>query len=724
MSPSTIPKAKRDNVRVFLPVFEDEACCMSYDNKLHLLMSKGFCQPPFTEVSWSMSPQTPPSLSPQVRHFIRLVRKVRPGLDRHYRDATVNLTKVIRELREDPRGCADLQDALRTLIQSCDLTEVFLESGLHLEDSFFSEITKRFEYKVLPKVSTSKDFAAVLRAVFSHDHDAQWVQDVPDNVWHEFFSLFLLLDTDWITLVKPQILHALEVLSIRLAALGSQGFLQERLAAQPLMQSAFIRQNRWLHLFVEGRDMAPKTEEILSVLDDCRSAAEWVRSNRHIYGISLRLTFTLVRIVQTIERMEVLFSLLRLLDSSFQKKEQDLAASSMLSDQTALIQFFKSTVKNEVTRFELRAYLKSNLELLAFQATEYTGKTGEHYITATRSEWESMLISALKGGAIVGLLVVLKQLISSMGLPLAFEALSFGLLYGFGFIAITSVGGTLATKQPAMTASRFASALDQSKTDNQAMENLTEMVVRLIRSQSIALCGNFVVAFPVAALIALPFALIDWPIASSYKSHLFLQNIHPMQSLSVYYAALTGVLLFVSGLLAGGANNWFLFNQIGTRIQHSSWLGKLVSIKNSQRFVSWVETEFGTWVGNMSLGLMLGIIPFLGVIFGLPLDVRHVTFSSGTFGMALASLKFEISVADALFITFGVLTIGLLNLAVSFTLTLLLVIRSRGIQFGSTRLLISKVLGRLRQTPLDFVWPPREMKILPPSSGAPPHVLN
>ncbi len=159
----------------------------------------------------------------------------------------------------------------------------------------------------------------------------------------------------------------------------------------------------------------------------------------------------------------------------------------------------------ELRRFELRQFLAQNVELLAFQITEHTGRAGEHYITRTRSEWIWMVKSAALGGVITAGVAIIKTIITRAHLPLGPETLTIGLLYAGGFLLIGALGGTLATKQPAMTASTLASALDVAASGKEAMENLSEVIVRTIRSQLGAVWGNFFVAFPVAIGLSLPF---------------------------------------------------------------------------------------------------------------------------------------------------------------------------------------------------------------------------
>jgi site-specific recombinase len=270
------------------------------------------------------------------------------------------------------------------------------------------------------------------------------------------------------------------------------------------------------------------------------------------------------------------------------------------------------------------------------------------------------------------------------------------------------MGATLATKQPAMTASTLAATLDESAASHSAMEALAEVIVRTVRSQLAALFGNFLFAFPTALLIAAPFTYGGVPLMSQATAHHYLESLHGLHSLSFLYAALAGVCLFVAGLLAGVADNWFVFNHVGSRLRHSEVLRKMVGAHNLDRAIQTIDHNLGFWVGNMALGFFLGCMPALGAMTGLPLDIRHITFSSAQFGASLMSLQFHVPLMTSLAVAATVFLIGLINLAVSFSLTLFVVVKSRRIRFSQTPLLLRKLGRRLRQRPLEFFIPMRD----------------
>jgi site-specific recombinase len=102
---------------------------------------------------------------------------------------------------------------------------------------------------------------------------------------------------------------------------------------------------------------------------------------------------------------------------------------------------------------------------------------------------------------------------------------------------------------------------------------------------------------------------------------------------------------------------------------------------------------------------MLGTIGQLGVFFGLPVDIRHITFSSANFAFALVGLDHQISWQLALYSLLGILLIGIVNLGVSFSLAMLVALRSRRVSFGRGSTLVHLLWRRFRSGGRDFSFP-------------------
>jgi site-specific recombinase len=116
----------------------------------------------------------------------------------------------------------------------------------------------------------------------------------------------------------------------------------------------------------------------------------------------------------------------------------------------------------------------------------------------------------------------------------------------------------------------------------------------------------------------------------------------------------------------------------------------------------------GALAGNFFFGLMLGSIGQIGVFFGLPIDIRHITFSSANFSFALVGLDHQLSWETWLISLSGIVLIGMVNLTVSFSLALLIALRSRKVSFEQSGALLTLLCKRFLRRGRDFFFPPSE----------------
>lgn len=623
------------------------------------------------------------------RELKRYIRLLRPGLLEPKAKANANLDRLIEKLKGAPHVREDLAVQLREVLAGSDFVTALTETGLTLESGLFSEIFKRLEYKVLPKFLDQKDILGYLRGIFDAESDASWLEQVDRRKFGELLEMILPGHEEVIENLAGQFFLSLEILSLRLAGLGYEPLVTHRLRERPQYQHAFLDVTREVHSLLTQDEVS--LTGVTEALERCELAVQWIRSRHGVEGVSMALTYRLLKIRQVVRRMRLILKL-------------NQAVLGEWTTEPARDLFFE-IVLAELHRFELRPFLASNAELLAFQITEHTGKAGDHYIAKSRAEWWAMGRSAALGGAIVAVIAIFKVLAAHLSLAPLPEAFVYGLNYAVGFIIIHTCGATLATKQPAMTASTLAVALDERGAGNSEIDGVADVIVRTVRSQMIALAGNFLIAFPVAILLSWPLGLAGWPLMGPVKAWATLDSLHGLKSPSFFYAAVAGVCLFVSGLLAGFADNWFVFNNVGSRLKQSPLLPRFVGSKNLDRAIHTIDHNIGSWVGNITLGFLLGSMGALGSILGLPLDIRHITFASANFGMALANLKFAVPIGTLIAIAASVLGMGLINLAVSFSLTMFVVVRSRQIRFSKTPLLLKTLGRRFIRRPKDFFLP-------------------
>jgi len=103
---------------------------------------------------------------------------------------------------------------------------------------------------------------------------------------------------------------------------------------------------------------------------------------------------------------------------------------------------------------------------------------------------------------------------------------------------------------------------------------------------------------------------------------------------------------------------------------------------------------------------MLGSAGTIGILFGLPIDIRHIAFAAANFGYALVALEFAVPWHTVAWCALGVALIGFTNLAVSFALALWVALRARGVEFRRTRELLGLLWREFRAQPARFFLPP------------------
>jgi site-specific recombinase len=257
------------------------------------------------------------------------------------------------------------------------------------------------------------------------------------------------------------------------------------------------------------------------------------------------------------------------------------------------------------------------------------------------------------------------------------------------------LGFTVATKQPAMTASTFAQAVeqeDEKKTANQ--HKLVELVFQVSRSQFISVVGNVTLALLVAFGIAYFFTNDQGWFLTAQEAKYYLKSLEPFPAL--FFAAIAGIWLFCSGLIAGYFDNRADLLELKQRYYHHPLLKKFLNDERREKVATYMHEHHGSIAGNFFFGVLLGITPFIGSLLDLPLDIRHVAFSSAYLGYA--SMHLDISLYELFIYLTCVLLIGTVNLLISFVLALKISLLSRDIYFGNVFLFLKLLLREIRKT--------------------------
>ena len=321
-----------------------------------------------------------------------------------------------------------------------------------------------------------------------------------------------------------------------------------------------------------------------------------------------------------------------------------------------------------------------------------------------------MLRTAAGGGLIVAFLCVFKVLLGKIETSDFGHALLYSMNYSLGFIAIYLFGCTLATKQPAMTASALVSALENGKKingkdDPDKYRNFAVFFARVFRSQFIAFFGNVMFAFPIALLLIWGIDNVFHYNIAEKKWFTLVNDLNPMGSPAILHAAIAGFFLFISGIIAGSIANRDKHNSVYYRIQEHPILKKTFGKERTKRFAGFYEKKWAGIISNFWFGVFMGSTASVGIFFGLNLDIRHITFASGNLALGLYGSHYSLDFWMIFWGVLGVGIIGLVNFMVSFSLSLGLAFRSRDIPFIELRSIAVSIWQHFKYKPLSFFCP-------------------
>ena len=425
-----------------------------------------------------------------------------------------------------------------------------------------------------------------------------------------------------------------------------------------------------------------------ALLDSCRAASQQVYAELEQNGVSVEVVFQIERMKLRLARIELLLSVW--VDPTQRHKYVHLAAELIRSTQA---------------RSSIRHLAASSFAQLARRVMERTAETGEHYIARDPAEYLTMLKASAGGGLVMVLTVYLKFFIVSLHLDKFIEGLLASLNYAGGFLAIHFAHFTLATKQPAMTGPALAHRLDEANTP-EGREAFLDDTLSMIRSNAAAILGNLAVVFPLAwAVQWVAQNALDRPLIDAQKAQATLDSFSAWGPTPIYAAA-TGVLLWLSSLVAGWADNWFALHRVHDVMAYDRRVRHLFGTRGAARWAGFWQRNISGIAGNVSLGLMLGLGPAIVSFFGPHVEVRHVTLSAGQIGSAIGALGWEVVHTHAFWMAVaGTALTGILNVGVSFALAFNVALRSRNLRRGDRQALALGVRRRIWQRPATLFWP-------------------
>ena len=611
-------------------------------------------------------------------------------------------------LEAQPSQRARVRAGWQALLAGLDGTTLLADHGFAQRPALVSEFFNRLLRKWLPATPQTHDASELFSLLLPGAFDIEWLGLLDEDT---VARLAALLDGDagearsaWQHMLEESITYCLSQIS----AIGFSPELRLRMspeahAARPFHTLAADFEGLRTRLHEQPSDPAAleaAVQRFKQALDACRQAANSVYDHLDEHGISVDLVFRLRQLRERVLRIRQLLDAL-------------LSPTPALSAVRLLAHLAQVGQQNR----SLGALLASNSSLLAAKVTERSAETGENYITRNHAEYRAMLRKAAGGGAVMSLTTLLKFLLLGLGLSAFWSGLAAGLNYALSFVLIQLLHWTVATKQPAMTAPAIAARLKDLDAPG-AMDRFVDEVTHLVRSQVAAIFGNLALVVPGVLLLsgAWQLAFGRMPIDATQAAYVLdsLTLLGP----TVLFAAFTGVLLFASSLVAGWAENWFVLHRMGSALRYNPRITARLGAARAARWADFLQRNISGLAANVSLGLMLGLVPAFAAFFGLGLEVRHVTLSTGQVAAAGATLGLDVLALPAFWwCVAAVAATGALNVAVSFYLAFQLALRANNIGGLERARLYAAIRARAWHAPLSFLWPPREAAPAAQESG-------
>jgi len=619
--------------------------------------------------------------------------------DRDQPRSSARLRYLLQVLERNAELRQNVAATLQSIFRDLDSVSLLCDTGVPQHASFWSELRERVVLRLIPATPNTREWGTLLTQLFPARRDLIWMQSIDAGTWQRACALFdAKVQAPPATEADGDIVNSMRFLVTQVRASALSSAIRSRMDVVDFAQSPFLPLERALDALLQG-DAAEGADEGLhaqrlnvfrGLIEACRRAALEVFDHLEDNGVSIDIEFRVEGILARLGRLELLLEVwLR----------HQVAAES----QRVLVEL----VRTHQASLSIADLWRQSFARLARKVVDRSAKTGEHYITRNGAEYRAMLLAAAGGGLLTAITVYMKFFITSAHLPRLFESLLSSLNYAASFVVLQLLGLTLATKQPAMTAPALAARIDHLGGPG-GMDAFVEETVNLLRSQAVAVFGNVALVVPgCMALEWLANAALGTTLITPAKAQATIASFSIVGPTPLY-AAMTGVLLWMSSLIAGWADNWFVYRRIGDVIAHHRRLRLVLGERRAAAWAAYWRAHIMGFAGNISLGFLLGMTPFLGDLIALPLEVRHVTLSAGGIASAVAVLGSDVLSTRAFwYAVLGVLSMAILNVAVSFALAFQLALRSRNLTARERRQVYGSVLRTVVRRPQNLIVIPR-----------------
>jgi len=633
-----------------------------------------------------------PNLSTRLNACVELMDWISTPTRSSRGGSATRLETVLSLIESRPELRAGFQQGVREILTEIRSVELFAEAGLHPRESLWSEAARRVVEELLPSVRADTDLSKFVFRLCPTTERIERLVTLPDETF-ERLAVVLTPVSDRGAWAKQRedLTQAFSLLGVHVAGIGLAPALRTRSHAGLIEESPFYQLQQTSEELIREPGVPAALDRWRAQVQRCRDEMEFVHQRMEDTGVSTALVFDIRTIERALSRMKSIAEVLFVAEP-----HQSIVAVKRLLDDVM------SARRDDMS---LLALFRENGALIARKVVERTGKAGEHYIANSRNEFWEIWKASLGGGLLTVLTAAIKMRITEANLPPFGEAMAAGTNYAVSFLVLQHFHLALATKQPSVTAATLAGIVRSSQ-GRERLENLTEFVSRITRSQLASAAGNLLaVCLGCVAFAKLWALVLQRPYLEISSAEYVYKTLNPLASGTMLYAALTGLILWVSALAGGWFENFATFNRVPEAIAQHPW-GRKIGRERMQRVASTVEANLSGWTTSVVLGYMLGFFPAMGRFLGIPLDIRHVTLSTGTVALAAASFgRHWLYRGWFVQTVFGIAVTFILNLGVSFSIAAGVAFKAYGLSKGFRQQLIKHIAVSFLRSPLHFLVP-------------------
>jgi site-specific recombinase len=600
----------------------------------------------------------------RVYDLLRNILNVPPTL------RTETLLKVTQAIEDHPQRDS-IRAALRDFWSHHSYVRVISEAGLPDEAFLVRELLTRAVWHLLPVDEVEGDLYVLIDSLNLKESDARWVASLPES-----------LVAAWADIFRPStfsILASCKILALRATNVALSRDLIVFAHDEDITKSPFFHLPAVVEHVIRHPEDYTRWEEHRTA---CDAQLQTVNQQLADRGSSANLIFRV-----------------RLLRSLLGRIQQVIALQGPDSDARKLT---VTVVHGFASQRRIGSVISASTRRLARSVVERTGRAGKHYIAKNSEQWGVMGAGAVLAGVITSFTALFKySLTQTIHAPLLL-AIAHSLNYVFSFLLMQAGGFLLASKMPAVTAATLVDAMEDPAKDHMAS------LQAISKTQFIVTISNLVGAVPASIAIDRLFNVVrGHPFLPPPMAEHGLHMLFPLTSMTIPYAVVTGVFLWFSSLATGWTANYLALHRMATAISNSLRIRAQLGPRRAEKLAEWVRHHAPGSCGYVVLGFLLGAVPILFELFGIPMEVRHVTLAAGSLGYAIdASLLYgQLHWQETLLAFSGIVLVGILNIVTSFVLSFLLAVRARNIGEEQSRRFLREVGRELLANPFSFLLP-------------------